>query len=254
MARPLAVWAEDLTGKRPAVLRPWPRSLTPQSAPRMLLTPPESPPQRWSPSGSAVPIGEPLRTPVELKTDTCDPAPSNPTSLITLHKGKRFTGRELEVFGDCDNFQAGLLNRVSAIRVESGAWVCFYHPDFQGQQFVLEHGNDPDFSRWNGHHDHMGSCRPVGVHGEHFRLEIFEGYNFTGQCLEFKGKCPFLQGRGWAKNCVNTIKVYGDGAWVLEESNYHGRMYLVERGDFRSFSDWGAHSARVQSLRSVVNF
>lgn len=31
-------------------------------------------------------------------------------------------------------------------------------------------------------------------------------------------------------------------------------MYVVERGDFRSFSDWEAHSARVQSLRRVLNF
>uniref|UniRef100_A0A287BE61 Gamma-crystallin N n=2 Tax=Sus scrofa TaxID=9823 RepID=A0A287BE61_PIG len=175
---------------------------------------------------------------------------------ITLYEGKHFTGRKLEVFGDCDNFQdRGFMNRVNSVRVESGAWVCFDHPDFRGQQFVLEHGDYPDFYRWNGHNDHMGSCRPVGMHGEHFRLEIFEGCNFTGQCLEFKDDCPFLQSRGWAKNCVNAIKVYGDGAWVLyEEPNYRGRMYLVERGDFRSFSDWEAHSARIQSLRRVANF
>lgn len=49
-------------------------------------------------------------------------------------------------------------------------------------------------------------------HGEHFRIDIFEGCNFTGQCLEFVEDCPFLQSRGWAKNCVNAIKVYGDGA------------------------------------------
>uniref|UniRef100_A0A8D1TRV7 Gamma-crystallin N n=1 Tax=Sus scrofa TaxID=9823 RepID=A0A8D1TRV7_PIG len=132
---------------------------------------------------------------------------------ITLYEGKHFTGRKLEVFGDCDNFQdRGFMNRVNSVRVESGAWVCFDHPDFRGQQFVLEHGDYPDFYRWNGHNDHMGSCRPVGMHGEHFRLEIFEGCNFTGQCLEFKDDCPFLQSRGWAKNCVNAIKVYGDGA------------------------------------------
>uniref|UniRef100_F6T4I5 GTP-binding protein Rheb n=1 Tax=Equus caballus TaxID=9796 RepID=F6T4I5_HORSE len=132
---------------------------------------------------------------------------------ITLYEGTHFTGRKLEVFGDCDNFQdRGFMNRVNSIHVESGAWVCFDHPDFRGQQFVLEHGDYPDFFRWNGHNDHMGSCRPVGMHGEHFRLEIFEGCNFTGQCLEFQDDCPFLQSRGWAKNCVNAIKVYGDGA------------------------------------------
>lgn len=83
---------------------------------------------------------------------------------ITLYEGTHFTGRKLEVFGDCDNFQdRGFLNRVNSIRVESGAWVCFDHPDFRGQQFVLERGEYPDFFRWNGHNDHVGSCRPVGM-------------------------------------------------------------------------------------------
>lgn len=55
------------------------------------------------------------------------------------------------------------MNWVKSIRVESGAWVCFHHPDFRGQQFILQHGDYPDFFRWNGHKDHMGSCRPVGM-------------------------------------------------------------------------------------------
>lgn len=48
---------------------------------------------------------------------------------------------------------------------------------------------------------------------------------------------------------------YRQSRWVLyEEPNYRGRMYVLERGDYRCFSDWGAHSARVQSLRRVLNF
>ncbi|XP_053073829.1 gamma-crystallin N isoform X1 [Acinonyx jubatus] len=142
---------------------------------------------------------------------------------ITFYEGKHFTGRKLEVYGDCDNFQdRGFMNRVNSIRVESGAWVCYDHPDFRGQQFILEHGNYPDFLCWNGHNDHMGSCRPVGMHGENFRMEIFEGCNFTGQCLEFQDDCPFLQSRGWAKNCVNAVKVYGDGANVCPQLKASG--------------------------------
>lgn len=64
------------------------------------------------------------------------------------------------------------MNRVNSIRVESGAWVCFDHPDFRGQQFVLEHGDYPDFFRWNGYNDHMGSCRPVGMVSGPLRLGV----------------------------------------------------------------------------------
>uniref|UniRef100_A0A2K6TGD2 Gamma-crystallin N n=1 Tax=Saimiri boliviensis boliviensis TaxID=39432 RepID=A0A2K6TGD2_SAIBB len=125
---------------------------------------------------------------------------------VSLYEGKHFTERKLEVFRDCDNFRdRGFMNQVNSIRMERGAWVCFDHPDFQGQLFILEQGDYPDFFHWNSHSDHMGSCQPVGMHGEHLRLEILEGYNFTGQCLQFLEGRPFL-------NCVNAIKVYGDGA------------------------------------------
>lgn len=45
-------------------------------------------------------------------------------------------------------------------------------------------------------------------------MELFEGDNFTGQCVELCDDCPFLQARGLTKNCINSIKVYGDGAYV----------------------------------------
>uniref|UniRef100_A0A4W3I653 Crystallin, gamma N1 n=1 Tax=Callorhinchus milii TaxID=7868 RepID=A0A4W3I653_CALMI len=174
-----------------------------------------------------------------------------------LHKsGKCFTGRKLEVYGDCDNFQdKGFMNRVNSIRVESSAWICYDHPDFKGQQYILERGEYPEFHRWNAHNDHMGSCKPVRMHGEHYRIELFDTCNFTGQCMEFCEDCPFLQGRGWNKTCVNSLKVYGDGAWVLyEEPNYRGRMYIVERGYYHSHSVWQSQSANIQSIRRVVNY
>lgn len=81
---------------------------------------------------------------------------------IVFYEGRCFTGRRLEVYGDCDNFQdRGFMNRVNSVRVESGAWICFDHPDFKGQQYILERGEYPEFQRWNSHNDHMGSCRPV---------------------------------------------------------------------------------------------
>lgn len=49
-------------------------------------------------------------------------------------------------------------------------------------------------------------------HGEHYRIEIFEGSNFSGPSLELTEDCSFLQGQGWDKTCINALKVYGDGA------------------------------------------
>ncbi|XP_008110474.1 gamma-crystallin N isoform X1 [Anolis carolinensis] len=175
---------------------------------------------------------------------------------IVFYEGKCFTGRKLEVSGPCDNFQErGFTNRVNAIYVQTGAWVCFSHSDFRGQQYILERGEYPSFYRWNGHNDRMGSCKPIGMHGEHYRIKIYEGTYFSGRSQEFTEDCSFLSKQGWSKDWINAIKVYGDGAWVLyEEPNYRGQMYVVERGDYRSCNEWQAPSATIQSIRRVINY
>ncbi|TWW70560.1 Gamma-crystallin N-B [Takifugu flavidus] len=184
------------------------------------------------------------------------------SGMITFYEGKCFTGRKLENCGSglvllaahmtltsCDVF------RVNSIRVDSGAWICFDHPDFKGQQYILEHGEYPEFQRWNSHNDHMGSCKPIRMHGEHYRIELFDGCNFAGQCVEICDDTPFLQSRGFSKNCINSVKVFGDGAWVMyEEPNFRGRMYVVERGDYSSHNEWQAQNPNIQSIRRVVNY
>ncbi len=52
----------------------------------------------------------------------------------------------------------------------------------------------------------------VCQHGEHYKMELYEGQNFTGQCVELCEDSPFLQSSGFSKSCLNSIKVYGDGA------------------------------------------
>ncbi|KAM9789433.1 gamma-crystallin N-A-like [Neosynchiropus ocellatus] len=175
---------------------------------------------------------------------------------IVLYEGKCFTGRKLELSGNCENFQdRGLTNRVNSVRVESGAFICFDHPDFKGQQYILERGEYPEFQRWNAHNDHMGSCKPIRMHGEHYRLELFEEDNFSGQSVELHEDCPFLQAKGLTKSCVKSLKVFGDGAWVLyEEPNYRGRMYIVERGNYTTPMEWQAENPNIQSVRRVANY
>uniref|UniRef100_A0A8C2CT43 Crystallin, gamma N2 n=1 Tax=Cyprinus carpio TaxID=7962 RepID=A0A8C2CT43_CYPCA len=151
---------------------------------------------------------------------------------IVFYEGRCFTGRRLEVYGDCDNFQdRGFMNRVNSIRVESGAWICFDHPDFKGQQYILERGEYPEFQRWNSHNDHMGSCRPVRMHGEHYRMQLFEGCNYTGQCMDLCDDCPFLQSRGFNTNCINSVRVY---IHTPDSFNYY--RITVQRSEHTSCS------------------
>ncbi|XP_051990966.1 gamma-crystallin N-A-like [Xyrauchen texanus] len=164
---------------------------------------------------------------------------------VVFYEGQCFTGRKLEVSGDCDNFQDhGFMNRANSIRVESVAWLCFDHPDFKGQQYILEKGEHPDFQRWNAHNDHMGSCKPIKMYGKQYAVKLFRGRSWLEHCMS----SGLLQTIGFSKNCLGSIKVYGDGAWVMyEEPNYRGRMYIVERGNYCSFMEWQAENPNIQS-------
>ncbi|KAH0627613.1 hypothetical protein JD844_003563 [Phrynosoma platyrhinos] len=53
---------------------------------------------------------------------------------------------------------------------------------------------------------------PYQQHGEHYRIEVYEGRHFRGRSQEFTEDCSYLSRQGWAKNWINAIKVYGDGA------------------------------------------
>lgn len=87
--------------------------------------------------------------------------------------------REIKASDTILNFGVSLLDantlwifRVNSIRVESGAWICYDHPDFKGQQYILEHGEYPEFQRWNSHNDHMGSCKPIRMVNPSDRVHI----------------------------------------------------------------------------------
>lgn len=73
---------------------------------------------------------------------------------------------EQEEQGEVLKARAAPVLRVNSIRVQSGAWICFDQPDYQGQQMVLEVGDYPEFHRWNSINDHMGSCRPIHMVSE----------------------------------------------------------------------------------------
>ncbi|XP_037983199.1 gamma-crystallin N isoform X2 [Motacilla alba alba] len=65
------------------------------------------------------------------------------------------------------------------------------------------------------------------MHGEHYRIEIFEGSHFRGPSLELTEDCSFLQGQGWDKTCINALKVYGDGANICFHFKIHGWCHAL---------------------------
>lgn len=87
--------------------------------------------------------------------------------------------------------------------------------------------------------------------GNSWRLKVWERPNFEGQSMEVADNMPAFHER-WHSRDVHSCKVF-EGAWIFyEHPNYKGRQYLLERGEYRRYSDWGGVQPAVGSIHRVA--
>uniref|UniRef100_H2SS58 Beta/gamma crystallin 'Greek key' domain-containing protein n=1 Tax=Takifugu rubripes TaxID=31033 RepID=H2SS58_TAKRU len=169
---------------------------------------------------------------------------------IVFYEDKNFQGRFYESNNDSSDLQ-GYLNRCNSIRVEGGFWVIYEKPNYMGYQYVLSPGEYPDYQCWLGIDDTVRSCRVIRNVGNSWRLKVWERPNFEGQSMEVADNMPAFHER-WHSRDVHSCKVF-EGAWVFyEHPNYKGRQYLLERGEYRRYSDWGGVQPAVGSIHRVA--
>ncbi|KAJ8003954.1 hypothetical protein DPEC_G00153760 [Dallia pectoralis] len=171
---------------------------------------------------------------------------------IFFYEDRNFQGRHYECSSDCPELSSHF-SRCNSIRVESGHWVLYERPNYLGSQYILGRGEYPDYQRWMGYNDTIRSCRLIrqtlGMH----RIRVYERPDYSGQMMEFSEDVPNLSER-FRQREVHSANVL-DGTWVFyEHPNYRGRQHLLERGEYRRFSEWGAMQASVGSLRRVQDF
>ncbi|EPY83162.1 gamma-crystallin C isoform 2 [Camelus ferus] len=141
---------------------------------------------------------------------------------ITFYEDRGFQGRHYECSSDHANLQP-YFSRCNSIRVDSGCWMIYERPNFQGHQYFLRRGDYSDYQQWMGFNDSIRSC------------------------------CLIPQDRFHLSE-VRSLHVL-EGCWVLYEMpNYCGRQYLLRPQEYRRYHDWGALDAKAGSLRRVITF
>uniref|UniRef100_A0A452VCP0 Gamma-crystallin D-like n=1 Tax=Ursus maritimus TaxID=29073 RepID=A0A452VCP0_URSMA len=166
---------------------------------------------------------------------------------ITFYEERSFQGRHYECSSDHSNLQP-YFSRCNSIRVDSGCWMVYEQPNYAGCQYFLRRGDYPDYQQWLGPRD----PRSAPAAGSH-RIRLYEREDYRGQMMEITEDCSSLQDR-FHFNEIYSLHVL-EGSWVLYElPNYRGHQYLLRPGDYRRYHDWGATSARVGSLRRVMDF
>uniref|UniRef100_S4RER7 Beta/gamma crystallin 'Greek key' domain-containing protein n=1 Tax=Petromyzon marinus TaxID=7757 RepID=S4RER7_PETMA len=171
---------------------------------------------------------------------------------IIFFEERDFKGRRFESSQDCMNM-ASNLSRCNSIRVEGGAWVIYERPDHKGNMYIMEPGEYPEYQRWMGYNDHIGSCRSIRGHTGIFKSAVVLLTTLQSRKLQIYEDCSHLHDRFNMRE-VHSVRVH-DGAWVAyEEPHYRGRQYLLEKGDYRKCSEYGAMSPTMQSVRCIRRF
>ncbi|XP_077655425.1 gamma-crystallin E isoform X1 [Urocitellus parryii] len=171
---------------------------------------------------------------------------------ITFYEDRGFQGRHYECSSDHSNLQP-YFSRCNSVRVDSGCWMLYEQPNYLGGQYFLRRGDYPDYQQWMGLSDSVRSCRLIPHGAGSHRIRIYEREDYRGQMVEITEDCSSLQDRFHFSD-IHSFHVL-EGYWVLYElPNYRGRQYLLRPGEYRRYLDWGALSARVGSLRRVIDF
>ncbi|KAF3851966.1 hypothetical protein F7725_005321 [Dissostichus mawsoni] len=172
-----------------------------------------------------------------------------PYFKVTVFEREHFQGKCIEFTSECCNIHNCGLDNIRSIRVESGAWVGFEHHDFQGQQFILERGEYPNWEAYSG---------SLSYHNEYFiRMMIFEKENFLGRSTELCDDYPSLRAMGWATPEVGSMHVQSGAFVCYEYPGYRGQQYIMEcekhSGDYQHWKNWGSHcqTPKVQSIRRI---
>ncbi|KAM4602158.1 gamma-crystallin B-like [Polymixia lowei] len=172
---------------------------------------------------------------------------------ITFFEEKKFQGRCYNCSSDCADLHT-YFSRCQSIRVESGVWVIYEKPNYKGYQYILNPGEYVDSQQWMAFSDGVKSCRAIkDVHGNTWKLRLYERADFAGQMVEWTEDCPSAHDAFKLREVHSCVVTHG--AWVLYElPDYKGHQYFLERGEYRQHDDWGAASPAVGSFRRITEF
>ncbi|XP_039511223.1 crystallin, gamma M6 isoform X1 [Pimephales promelas] len=167
---------------------------------------------------------------------------------IIFYEDKYFGGHQYECSGDCADMLS-YLNRCNSIVVESGCFMIYEQPNYNGQQFLVRKGEYPEFESWLGKNDSVCSCRVIPMGSSH-EVNIFERIEYGGQMMALVEDCPDLM-HMFQTNHIFSCKVIGGNWLFFENPNFRGRMYLIRPGEYTRFTEWGGMSARVGSIKRL---
>ncbi|KAM4541638.1 uncharacterized protein crybg1a [Odontesthes bonariensis] len=162
--------------------------------------------------------------------------------------------REEEEETDKPDMKKKTLCAVGSMKIIGGLWVGYQEADFEGQQYILEEGEYPQYSDWGGSESGLLSLRPVfaDFQSPHIKLFSEPNLNERGVNVDLLGPVPNMEDIGHSPK-TQSVNVT-EGVWVaFEQPGFSGELYVLEKGIYPNPEDWGAQNSKILSIQPVFH-
>ncbi|NWW56226.1 CRBG3 protein, partial [Ifrita kowaldi] len=150
------------------------------------------------------------------------------------------------LFGSEEEFQ-----EIGSLRVIGGVWVAYDKERYKGHQFLLEEGDYEDRHSWGGTGSALLSFRFLQADFIESSVALFQSDDEDGQGFDIiNEEIPDLEQAGFGPETRSIL--VKSGVWVAYQQKYFcGEQYVLEKGKYKCFFDWGASSKTIMSIRPV---
>ncbi|KAM7135786.1 beta/gamma crystallin domain-containing protein 1 isoform 3-T3 [Molossus nigricans] len=145
-----------------------------------------------------------------------------------------------------------LLTSVGSMKVLRGVWVAYEKSGFTGHQYLLEEGEYKDWKDWGGYNGELQSLRPILGDFSNAHMIMYSEKNFgsKGSSIDVLGIVANLMETGYGVK-TQSINVLS-GVWVAYENpDFTGEQYILDKGFYTSFEDWGGKNYRISSVQPI---
>uniref|UniRef100_A0A663E8Y1 Crystallin beta-gamma domain containing 3 n=1 Tax=Aquila chrysaetos chrysaetos TaxID=223781 RepID=A0A663E8Y1_AQUCH len=150
------------------------------------------------------------------------------------------------LFGSEEEFQ-----EIGSIRVIGGVWVGYNKERYKGRQYLLEEGDYEDRHSWGGTDSVLLSFRFLQADFIESSVALFQSDDEDGKALDIiNEEIPDLEQAGFGPETRSIL--VRSGVWVAYQQKYFcGEQYVLEKGKYKCFFDWGGSSKIIMSIRPI---
>uniref|UniRef100_A0A8C8TTB7 Beta/gamma crystallin 'Greek key' domain-containing protein n=1 Tax=Peromyscus maniculatus bairdii TaxID=230844 RepID=A0A8C8TTB7_PERMB len=175
---------------------------------------------------------------------------------VILYEKPHFYGHTKEFSEHIDSVPKFLksdkdFHGIGSIRVIGGVWVAYEKEHFKGQQFLLEEGDFEDSSACGALSGPIMSFRYLQANFIESSITLFESDLESGKFIDITNQeISDLEEIGFGSE-TRSIHVKS-GVWVAYHQKFFcGDQYILEKGKYKCFFDWGGSSNTILSIRPI---